>query len=390
MRSAFRFGSPTILLLIFSAGIGFAQSLITQSNVTSLKQVWHASTGSAIVAVPAVTRATSVEMVFVGAQNGALYAINAGTGQILWTFQTGGPIVLSAQIAVANQTPYVYVVSSDGCLYAFQANTGAPIWKQCYMPSSTEFISLTPNTPDVLVAFNIAGAGGETQTFDAVSGALKSTSTSPQPYSSLLPITNIETGITQSGGSLCPSSSTVTAWTVQAIGATVQVSPTFGPGSTQTINLGSNVSGAGTVFVESSYSTVTRRDPRTGFLYTCLTQYRSADIFFPLVSGAVSAVFISDIGQVAANGSENVGASSDPLLFLYDQSDPTRLSGIVFAASTAHTLAILIPSGTVDTIFTGQGNVTGSVSDGYSPSAPMRLYFADSGGNVYALSATGS
>jgi outer membrane protein assembly factor BamB len=59
-------------------------------------------------------------VVFVGSNDGNVYALNAATGTQLWSFTTGGSVGSSP--AVANGA--VYVGSNDGNLYAFDLAGG--------------------------------------------------------------------------------------------------------------------------------------------------------------------------------------------------------------------------------------------------------------------------
>ena len=53
-------------------------------------------------------------MVYVGSNDGRLYALDVETGQEKWRFKTGGPVASSPAIAGG----VVYFSSLDGYLYA--------------------------------------------------------------------------------------------------------------------------------------------------------------------------------------------------------------------------------------------------------------------------------
>jgi outer membrane protein assembly factor BamB len=55
-----------------------------------------------------------------------LYALDAGSGDLLWYYNVGGPRSVISAPAVANGV--VYVGSDDGNLYALNANTGVLLW----------------------------------------------------------------------------------------------------------------------------------------------------------------------------------------------------------------------------------------------------------------------
>jgi outer membrane protein assembly factor BamB len=79
-------------------------------------QLWSFTTGGTVGSSPAVANG----VVYVGSSDGNVYALNAATGTRLWSFATGGSVGSSP--AVANGV--VYVGSSDGNLYAFDLTGG--------------------------------------------------------------------------------------------------------------------------------------------------------------------------------------------------------------------------------------------------------------------------
>jgi outer membrane protein assembly factor BamB len=424
------------IVVIVSSTPLFAETYITQANVTSLKQVWQVSFGSAVASPPTVLMGStqSSEMLLFGTESGKFYAVNANTGTVLWTVQTGGPITLPAITAnLGNNVVYVYFLSSDGCVYAANSSSGAVAWKQCYPASSTTFIGIHYD-PDVAVTYNIAGNGGAIQGFDPTKGTLNWTFSSSQPFTAglfsqffgsqpLIATTTTQVLQFNNSGSLvgsanlpgaptgtpvvakagswsqgvkgeenCPAYNNVYDYAFVAVGPTVYVSqltPT-GPGAFQSVTLTSSVASNPSPFYEATSVSHVYRDLQTGYYYTCTNFYDSDDVFYPLSSGAVSAVFLGYNGQELANGSENAGASAAPLLFIQDESNPFGTTGIVFTDSGVKLLAILTPSGTIDSIFTAHGNLTGTITDGnVAGTVTQRLYFADMSGYVYALSPTG-
>lgn len=81
---------------------------------------WAFETDGAVRSSPAVVDDT----VYVGSDDGYLYAIDAETGSEVWSFETGGPVVSSP----AFLRHVVYVGSDDGRLYALSAEAGEEIW----------------------------------------------------------------------------------------------------------------------------------------------------------------------------------------------------------------------------------------------------------------------
>src|SRR5690349_639242 len=81
---------------------------------------WKLKTGGAVYSSPAV----SDGVVFVGSNDGRLYAVDAESGAIKWKFAAKARIASSP--AVSHQT--VYVGSYDSQLYAIDAVTGQKKW----------------------------------------------------------------------------------------------------------------------------------------------------------------------------------------------------------------------------------------------------------------------
>lgn len=82
---------------------------------------WKLTTGGKVFSSPAVARG----VVFVGSTDGAVYAIDAASGQQKWKAATKARITSSPAIA----NGMVVVASYDGAIHAFDAATGAPKWQ---------------------------------------------------------------------------------------------------------------------------------------------------------------------------------------------------------------------------------------------------------------------
>ena len=82
---------------------------------------WKFATGGRVAASPVI----EAGVVYVGSEDGSVYAIDAATGMQRWRRPTGGP----ASASPAVDHGLVYVGSSDGKFYALNATTGAPKWK---------------------------------------------------------------------------------------------------------------------------------------------------------------------------------------------------------------------------------------------------------------------
>ena len=82
---------------------------------------WTFPTGDRIVSSPVYADG----VIYVGGDDGNVYAVAASDGRQVWKRSTGGPV--SATPAIAGGT--LYVGSYDGKLYALDARTGALRWK---------------------------------------------------------------------------------------------------------------------------------------------------------------------------------------------------------------------------------------------------------------------
>lgn len=81
---------------------------------------WEFDTGAAVRSSPAVVRG----VVYIGSDDGNVYAINATTGEEEWAFQTDGAVVSSPAVL----RNVVYVGSDDRHVYALHAETGELLW----------------------------------------------------------------------------------------------------------------------------------------------------------------------------------------------------------------------------------------------------------------------
>jgi outer membrane protein assembly factor BamB len=82
--------------------------------------IWQNTTGNRVNGTPTIANGT----VYVGSADNNVYALNAATGALIWKYTTGGEVDYSP--AVANGI--VYAGSADQKIYALDASTGALIW----------------------------------------------------------------------------------------------------------------------------------------------------------------------------------------------------------------------------------------------------------------------
>jgi eukaryotic-like serine/threonine-protein kinase len=82
---------------------------------------WKFHTSGPVISSPAVANG----VIYVGSNDGSLYAIDEDTGAQRWKFGAGAPVVSSP--AVANGL--VYFLGSDGTFFALSADSGAVRWR---------------------------------------------------------------------------------------------------------------------------------------------------------------------------------------------------------------------------------------------------------------------
>src|ERR1035441_1153553 len=86
-----------------------------------LRLVWTFKAGGPVKSSPAIVG----DRVFVGSDDGNLYALALADGAKAWAFKTGGAVESSPLVLEGK----VYVGSSDAFLYALEAATGKLVWK---------------------------------------------------------------------------------------------------------------------------------------------------------------------------------------------------------------------------------------------------------------------
>src|SRR6266567_120296 len=83
-------------------------------------QKWTFHTGGGVVDLPTVFNG----VLYVGSDDGKVYAVNTSNGHPIWAFSTGAPVE-SSQTVVSG---VVYATSSDNNVYAIDARTGQQKW----------------------------------------------------------------------------------------------------------------------------------------------------------------------------------------------------------------------------------------------------------------------
>jgi outer membrane protein assembly factor BamB len=118
--------------LVALAGEAFAQSMFRgdaahTGAVTAIaprqfhRLKWRFLTGGRVVSSPVFQDG----VLYVGSDDGSVYALDATSGQRRWRFATAGPVASTPAVAGG----LVYFMSYDGKFYAVEANSGRLRWK---------------------------------------------------------------------------------------------------------------------------------------------------------------------------------------------------------------------------------------------------------------------
>ena len=147
-----------------SAHTGYSTSIAPRTNQT----LWSFTTGDAIKVSPAVIDG----MVYIGSDDGYIYALNAVNGSLIWKYNTYGPVQSSP--AVVDGVVYIGGYHSHA-VFALNAYTGALIWRSLtnsVYPNEISAVAVANDLVYVDVAFTDAPAGGELYAFNASTGNL--------------------------------------------------------------------------------------------------------------------------------------------------------------------------------------------------------------------------
>ena len=119
--SSSQLGIPALPYAMFRANPQHTGEYDNSGSVLTNTELWRFGTEGDVSSSPAASNGT----IYVGSDDGHLYAIDAVTGTEIWRFKTGD--LMYSSPAVANGI--VYSGSDDGHLYAIDAVTGTVIWK---------------------------------------------------------------------------------------------------------------------------------------------------------------------------------------------------------------------------------------------------------------------
>jgi outer membrane protein assembly factor BamB len=102
------------------------ENLLSPLTVSWMDLNWSFATNGGVYSSPAVANG----VVYVGSEDGNVYALEATTGTELWSYPTNGAVYSSPAVA----TGVVYVGSEDGNVYALDAATGTKLWSYQTLP----------------------------------------------------------------------------------------------------------------------------------------------------------------------------------------------------------------------------------------------------------------
>ncbi len=267
-------------------------------------QVWNYTTGDWIASSPAI----SGNIVYVGSEDGNVYALSAGTGAVVWKYQTGTYVSSSPRIAAG----IVYIGGGDGKIYALNTGTGTPLWT--YQTGAS--ISSSPAIAGGMVF--VGSEDGKIYALDAVSGSQIWNYTTG---------TYIHSSPVVSGGNVYFGSYDHNVYALNA--TTGGLSWNYTTGDTV---LSSPAISGGTVYIGSYDHNVYALDAGSGtVLWKCTTGGNV--LSSPAVSGGVVYVGSGD-GNIYA-----LDANSGAVIWTYKTGDevdstPRIDNGIVYAGST--------------------------------------------------------
>jgi len=126
---------------------------------------WRFEAERSITGAPAIETVDGEQIVFVGSEDGRLYAVDAAGGTEQWRFGTEGSITASPTVHGTPAGPTVFVGSRDGGLYAVDATDGTERWRYGtdFAVQSTPAVASVDDEPVVFV-------GSDDQQVHAVAG----------------------------------------------------------------------------------------------------------------------------------------------------------------------------------------------------------------------------
>jgi outer membrane protein assembly factor BamB len=204
------------------AHTGYSTSTAPTTNQT----LWVFTTGGAVETSPAVVNG----IVYIGSDDGFVYALNAENGALIWKYSTGGPVQSSP--AVLNGVVYIGGFHSHA-VFALNASTGALIWSS---PTNSVYPNQISSTAvaNGLVYVDVydTGNGGELYAFNASNGNLAWKYTPPAWLSSSPAVYGGKVYLATTAGVVVAFNATSgqTSWTYSETNAILSCSLSTGDG----------------------------------------------------------------------------------------------------------------------------------------------------------------
>ena len=146
--------------------------------------IWRYATGGWVINAPAVAGGT----VFVGSDDNHVYALDAGTGELVWRYETGD--VIRSSPAVSGGV--VYIGSNDNHVYALSSESGDALWSY----DTGVAVQASPVLSGGMVYVGAMSDGGfSVHALDAMTGEQAWVAGVPYPYGA-------EFAVTVAGGKL--------------------------------------------------------------------------------------------------------------------------------------------------------------------------------------------
>jgi uncharacterized repeat protein (TIGR01451 family) len=297
------------------------ETVLGVNNVGELKLKWQ---NAASISLPSPAVVNGV--VYVGANDGHVYALNASTGVQLWSSFVGYPVPSSP--AVANGMVY-FGSGHDASVYALDASTGAKVWSY----GTASVVDCWPTVANGVVYVDSEGVNGNVYALDASTGALLWNSATGYFITTHSPaVANgvVYVGTLNGNVHALNASTGVPLWNSAAAGDSIYSSPAVANGA---------------VYFGSYDHNVYALNASTGAL---LWSYATGDHIFtssPAVASGVVYIGSEDHNVYALN------ASTGALLWSYDtgdkvESSPAVANGVVYLGSRGNNGVIALNAST--------------------------------------------
>jgi outer membrane protein assembly factor BamB len=138
-------GAITDSAAINSAGVAFvgddAGNVYELDPANAAGPTWTFKAGARVVDTP--TLSPDGSKLYVGADNGNIYALSTSNGSVLWQKGLEGPVQSSPLLS--GDGSIVYVATSNGNIHALNTNDGSQRWKAALSVSVSGSLALSPD-----------------------------------------------------------------------------------------------------------------------------------------------------------------------------------------------------------------------------------------------------